>query len=162
MKHSEYIQHAQFVNRYGKYLEPINDVAIELMATSKNGEKMLLKDATQRDMKFHAAYFGMLGFIYDNLTVQFQKAVPKGKFYQFLKELQGHYDLMKVGTLEVKNYHSISFGRMSQKTFEQYVKEQLPFIYENVIRAVWQNDERMANMAIDAIEDEWEKYLAKL
>ena len=160
MKHTEYIQHAQFACLHGKYLSPANDKAEELLASVAHGEVLQLQDKTGRDIKFHRAYFGLLSTIYDNLTKPFKAKVSKSKFYDFLKELRGDYEVTKVGKLEIKHYKSISFGRMSQATFKQYVKDQLPFIYENVIHALYEQE--MADIVIGVIEEEWEKYLAKL
>jgi len=49
---------------------------------------------------------------------------------------------------------------MSQDQFETYVKEQLPWIYENVIGAFY-SDEIYAGI-IDTIEEEYKKFLSKL
>jgi hypothetical protein len=57
-------------------------------------------------------------------------------------------------------YESIAFGRMSQKRFEEYIKEQLPWIYENVIGAFYTGERY--DTVIQSIENEYEKFLTKL
>lgn len=160
MKTTDFIKLPAFRVAQNKALIPANDIAEELLMSYSNGEVVNLKDATKRDVKFHRAYFGLIYMIYDNLTPQFQKAVSKADFHVFLKELQGSYTITKVGKLEIKNYKSISFGRMSQEGFKTYIRVQLPFIYENVIHALY--DTEMAKVIIDLIEEEWQKFLARL
>ena len=95
-------------------------------------------------------------------TLAFQNAVKRNNFYIFVKHIQAKYDVLfefKDGT-KMLQYHSISFGRMSQKTFENYVREQLPIIYEEVIHGLY--DEDRANDIIENIENEFEIYLSKL
>ena len=69
-------------------------------------------------------------------------------------------DNLKDGTKFIE-YRSISFGRMTQKTFEAYVREQLPFIYGEVIQVLYP-DKETSDRIIAAIEDEFKKFLAKL
>ena len=57
-------------------------------------------------------------------------------------------------------YHSVSFGKMSQKEFESYVSKQLPWIYENIIGAFFSSD-TYSNI-VATIEQEYKKFLSKL
>jgi hypothetical protein len=57
-------------------------------------------------------------------------------------------------------YDSIAFGRMSQKTFESYIREQLPWIYEEVLGSYFEGE--MLDGIIETIEEEFKKFLAKL
>ena len=49
---------------------------------------------------------------------------------------------------------------MSQKRLEEYIRLQLPWIYENVIGAFFEGE--MYDGIISTIEEEWEKFLSKL
>lgn len=66
----------------------------------------------------------------------------------------------KFGYTDMIEYESISFGRMSQETFKNYIREQLPWIYENVLGVYYKGDKY--NNIIDTIEHEFEKFLSKL
>ena len=49
---------------------------------------------------------------------------------------------------------------MSDKRFKEYIKEQLPYIYENVLGAFFSGEK--LNDIIDTIEVEYEKFMNKL
>jgi len=66
----------------------------------------------------------------------------------------------KWGKTDFIEYDSISFGRMSQESFKNYVKEQLPYIYENVIGVFYEGE--IYNGIIETIEEEYKKFLSKL
>ena len=104
----------------------------------------------------------LLGFIYDYLPATFKKQVRKGDFYQWLKHLQGKYKVLYKfadGTTFVE-YESIAFGKMSQERFKNHIRDQLPFIYTEVVGKFFK-DEIYDNI-IFTIEEEYEKFLAKL
>lgn len=160
MKDTDYksLMEFQFVGG----LIPVNERAIEYCDMLKKGEIVQLRDATTRDISFHRNYFLLLGFIYDYLPLKFKKKIPKEKFHIFLKHLKGSYDVLfefSDGTKMVE-YESISFGKMSQKTFEDYVRNQLPFIYSDVIGVFFEGD--VYDNIIETIEEEFKKFLSKL
>ena len=66
----------------------------------------------------------------------------------------------KFGKTDLLEYDSISFGRMSQEKFEAYIKEQLPWIYQNVIGKVYSGDKYSA--ILETIESEFKIFLSKL
>jgi hypothetical protein len=145
----------------GGYI-PANQKAHDLADITKQGEVHQFLEVTARDLKFHKAYMSLLGFIYDYLPTKFQETIPKNKFYIFLKHLKGNYKVyfqFKDGSQWIE-YDSIAFGNMSQKRFQEYVKNQLPFIYENVI-ALYFNDD-IYNGIVDTIEQEYVKFLDRL
>lgn len=161
MKDKDFYKVVEMVNMGGGCI-PHNQNAIELIEQSTKGEVLSFLEVTQRDIKFHRAYFSLLSFIYDYLPAKFQKAIPKAKFYLFVKHLKGEYEVLfkfKDGTQMVE-YDSISFGNMSQKRFESYVRSQLPFVYENVLGEFFEGE--MLNGIISTIEDEFVKFLSKL
>jgi len=161
MKDSDYKKILEFAYVGGGMIAH-NQNAIELLDQTHRGEILSFHEVTARDLSFHRAYMGLLKYIYDYLPRSFRDNIPSDKFYIWLKHLKGNYDVLftfKDGTRLVE-YESIAFGRMSQKTFEKYVKEQLPWIYENVIGAFYEG--KMYDGIIQTIEDEWEKFLNRL
>lgn len=129
MKDTDYNKICEFANVGGGMI-PHNVNATELMEQSQRGEILAFQEVTARDLSFHRAYMGLLKYIYDYLPASFRDKVPSDKFYIFLKHLKGQYDVLftfKDGTRLVE-YESIAFGRMSQKRFESYIREQLPWI----------------------------------
>lgn len=161
MKDYEFYNIINLVNVGGGWV-PANENAQELLDASGKGEIISVLEVTSRDLSFHKAYFALLKFIWGYMSSSFQKAVPEDKFYLWLKHLKGQYKVLfefKDGTKLVE-YESIAFGRMSQKTFENYVRDQLPWIYENVIGAYFEGD--IYNGIIDTIEEEFKKFLSKL
>jgi len=161
MKESEYNKLLEFVYKGGGFI-PNNSAAFEMAQNCGIGEIITLQEVTARDLKFHQCYFLLLNYIYGILPRKFQESVPVNKFYYFIKHLKGEYEVIfefKDGTKLVE-YESIAFGRMSQKTFQEYVKNQLPYIYENIIGLFYTGDHY--SMMIDSIEKEFEKFLSKL
>jgi hypothetical protein len=141
---------------------PVSTNAVEMLEQSHKGEVFSFIEITNRDVKFHRCYFSLLGYIYDYLPNSFKKKVSKDKFYVFVKHLKKEYEVLftfQDGTIMVE-YESIAFGKMSQKTFENYIKEQLPFIYENILGKFFEGE--MLDGIIETIEEEYKKFLSKL
>lgn len=162
MKDTEFKKVCEFTVTGGGML-PFNQNAVELIDMTTSGEVISMIEVSGRDVNFHRAYFSLIGYIYDWLPKAFKSKMTKDKFYIFLKHLRGDYDVIfefKDGTKFIE-YHSIAFGRMSQKTFEAYVREQLPFIYSEVIEQLYP-DKLTSDRIIASIEDEYEKFLMKL
>ena len=161
MKDKDFYNIVNLVNVGGGWV-PANEKAQELLETSGKGEVISVLEVTSRDLSFHKAYFALLSFIYDYMPLSFKGKVEKDNFYLWLKHLKGQYKVIfefKDGTRLVE-YDSIAFGKMSQKTFENYVREQLPWIYENVVGAFFKDE--IYNGIIDTIEEEFKKFLSKL
>ncbi len=141
---------------------PSNDNAIELSEQSHKGEVHAFLEMTNRDLSMHRGYFALLKFIYGYMPPQFKHKVSESNFYLFLKHLKGQYKVLftfKDGTNMVE-YDSIAFGKMSQKAFENYIREQLPFIYSDVLGAYFEGE--MLNGIIETIEEEFKKLLSRL
>ena len=141
---------------------PTNPNATELLEHSHKGEVLAFLEVTNRDLKFHRCYFSLLSFIYDYLPKSFKNKVAKDNFYLFIKHLKGEYRILfefKDGTRMVE-YDSIAFGKMSQKSFENYIREQLPFIYTEIVGSFFEGE--MYNGIIQTIEDEYQKFLSKI
>lgn len=141
---------------------PANTKAEELAEQLTQGEVISFMEVTARDLKFHKGYMALLAFIYGYMPPKFKQAVPKERFYQWLKHLKGQYDVLfefKDGTKLVE-YESIAFGNMSEHRFREYIKEQLPWIYENVLGAYFTGE--MYDNIVATIEEEFQKFFDKL
>lgn len=161
MKDTEYNDLLEFIPVNGGLL-PANQNAIDLMAIAKGREVITMQNVSKRDTKFHRCYFSLLNYIWTMLPPHFRAKVPCDQFYLFLKMLKGEYDEVfqfKDGRSMVQ-YHSISFGKMNQQQFVEYVAEQLPIIYEEVIMQIFKSDQ--AKLVIESIEAEYQKFLSKL
>lgn len=161
MKDTDLNKVVEMVYAGGGWL-PANDLAKEISELSGRGQVHSFIECTARDLKFHKCYMSLIGFIYDYLPEKFKKKVKKQYFYQWLKHLQGKYKILysfNDGTKFIE-YESISFGKMSQLRFKEYVKEQLPFIYTNVIGQFF--DGEIYDNIIDTIEEEYKKFMSKL
>jgi hypothetical protein len=161
MKDSDYLKLIELVNVGGGFM-PANENASELLEQSTKGEILQFNEVTQRDVSFHRCYFSLIGYIYDYLPKHFKSQVKKDDFYIFLKHLKGNYKVLfefKDGTRMVE-YDSLSFGRMSQKSFETYIKDQLPWIYQEVIAPFYEG--AIYDGIIENIENEFRNYLRKL
>jgi len=161
MKDTDYDNLIHLANVGGGFI-PANEKAEELLLMTRKGEVIELTEVTKRDLKLHRCYMSLLSFIYDYLPVNFHSKVDKKNFYKWLKHLRGQYKVLYTfadGTSFVE-YESISFGRMSNIRFKEYVLEQMPFIYENVIGAFF--EEEMYDNIIETIEEEYKKFFSKL
>lgn len=161
MKDTDYHSLLQF-KYMGGGLIPHNEKAQELCMFAKKNDIIEFKEATQRDLSFHRCYMSLLSYVYDFMPTKFKEAVPKQNFYKWLKHLKGEYNVIfeyKDGTKYIE-YESISFGRMSQLKFKDYINEQLPYIYENVIGAFYDGD--MKDGIIESIESTYESFYQKL
>jgi hypothetical protein len=141
---------------------PLSENAVELIEQSHRGEVLSFLEITNRDIRFHRCYFSLLGFIYDYLPKSFKNKIPKENFYLFIKHLKKQYKVLYTfadGSQQIE-YESIAFGRMSQKTFENYIREQLPYIYTEVLGVFFEED--ILKGIIDTIEEEYKKFLSKL
>lgn len=103
----------------------------------------------------------LLAEVWGYMPKIFRDKIPKDKFYIWLKMYQGSYSVI----YEFKNgekmteVESLSFGRMNNQAFKDYVKTQLPVMYEVLLIGL---DSDLANSAIDTIEENFEKYFSKL
>ena len=161
MKDSDYHKLIEMSFVGGGFI-PINQNANDLVNRCIKGEIITFIEAKQRDIRFHRCYFSLLNFIYEYLPDKFKKAISRDNFYKWLKHLKGEYAecyTFKDGTKLIE-YDSISFGKMSQKAFENYISEQLPFIYENVLGAFFEGE--ILKGIIETIEEQYQKFLSKL
>jgi hypothetical protein len=151
----------QFKHQQGLF-KPVSTEAIEFTHSLKHDEIVYFEEKKDRDLRFHRAYFALLNYIYSWMPEKFKMQIPEKHFYNWLKILLNDYEVIftfKNGEKLIES-KSIAFGKMSQKTFENYVREQLPKIYDNVIYTLFSVDKAAA--IIENIEVEFEKYLNNL
>lgn len=141
---------------------PANQNAEELMSGLKKGEIIAFNEVTARDIRFHRCYMALLAFIWGYMPNSFKKMVPLPEFYQWLKHLKGNYEVKYVFAdgSQMIEYESIAFGKMSERRFHDYIKEQLPWIYEAVLGKYFEGE--MLKNITDTIEDEFAKFFVKL
>ena len=161
MNTDKYTTLMQFKHQQGLF-KPVSTEAIEFTHSLKHDEIVYFEEKKDRDLIFHSSYFALLRYIYSWLPEKFKMEVPEKYFYKFLKIYEKEYKLIyefKDGDKLIE-VDSIAFGNMSQKRFENYVRDQLPKIYDRVIYRLFQLDEAAA--IIENIEVEFEKYLNNL
>jgi len=163
MKDSEYLKTSQWINEGSGCLVPYNDLAHDLTDTAKAGEIITMLEVSDRDLKFHRAYFSLLNYIYDLLPNRFHKKLDRKHFYTYLKHLKGEFDIIaQFGDIVLVEYESISFASKSEHQFRDYVREILPWIYTKVIGKYYKEGGWRYNRRIECIEDEYLKFLSKL
>lgn len=163
MRDSDYGKLSEWTNEGTGCLVPFNAVANDLTDAAKKGEIISMQEVTDRDLKFHRCYFSLINCIYDQMPVRFQKKLHKKHFYQYLKHLKGQFDIIaQFGDIVLVEYESIAFGRMSEHTFRDYVRTQLPWIYSDVIGKYYKPGGWRYNKKIEFIEEEYKKFLSKL
>ncbi len=158
MKIEEFTTLKHFNVHKGNVLVPATNDTREWLELQKHGMPVNLKLIEARDIKFHRCYFLLLSFVYDRLGRKFKETVPKDKFYNFLKFLSNEYDVVysfKDGRQFIE-YRSISFGRMTQAKFREYVNNQLSVIYEELLIPM------ELDHVMDEITKEFEKFLDHL
>lgn len=162
MKKKDFDKLIELTYTGGHMFRPLNQNSFDLCDTLAVGEIVHFDTKTSRDISFHRCYFLLINFIYDYLPDNFKSNIPKGHFYKWLQTLKGDYKVIFTfkGGKELIEYDSLSFGNMSQQKFEEYIKTQLPWIYENVIGAFYEGEKY--DGIIYTIEQEFQKFLSKL
>lgn len=158
MKTEEFLSIKHFTVHKSQALIPATPETREWLELLKHNEPINFKVVEPRDIKFHRCYFALLSFVYDQLNPSFKTQVPKYNFYQFLKMLSKEYTVVfkfKDGR-EFIEYKSISFSRMHQSTFKEYVNNQLSVIYEELLIPMEQE------YLMDSINSEFERFIDRL
>ena len=146
----------------GSAFIPENANALEFMDQLKRDEIVMFKNVTARDIKLHGCYFVLLSEVWGYMPKSFRDTVPDKLFYQWLKMYQNKYEVIfefKNGKQLVK-YESISFGRMNNNRFKEYIKDQIPDLYD-ILEAALKNPV-LVKAAIETIEENFEKMFSKL
>lgn len=164
MKDKDYERLSEWVNEGTGALLPYNDIAHDLADVVKKGEIVAMLEVTDRDIRFHRCYFSLLNFIYDQLPRRFRQKLPKRHFYRYLKHLKGQFNIITQfdNGIVLVEYESLSFAKMSEHTFREYIRLQLPWIYSDVIGKYYKIGGWRYNRRIENIEMEYQKFFSKL
>lgn len=163
MKDHEYERLSEWINEGTGALLPHNSLAQELADTAKAGEIITMREMTDRDLRFHRCWFSLLNFIYDQLPKRFHKKLQRKYFYKYLKQLRGEFDIVvQYDNIVIVEYYSLSFAKMTQIQFKNYIREILPWIYVKVIGRYYKQDGWRYKRKIALIENEYLKFLSKL
>ena len=114
---------------------PVSNKAQEFCYSNENEDVYLLPQ-TARDKAFHKCYFLFCNWIWEQLPTKFklERCPKQADMYKYLKLIQGDYKVsMSYKDLEVIEFKSISFGKMSNDQFKDYVNEQIAALYTNIL-----------------------------
>ena len=163
MTDKEFLRLSHWANTGGGVLEPFNEIAVDLVDITRQGEVVAMLEVTARDIKFHRAYFSLINYIYEQMPRRFRAKLARKHFHQYLKHLKGNFNIIaQFSDIVLVEYDSISFARMSEYAFREYVKEQLPWIYTDVIGKYYKVGGWRYNRKIEAIENEYARFLSRL
>lgn len=163
MKDREYERLSEWINEGTGALMPYNSLAHDLADTAKGGEIITMLEMTDRDLRFHRCYFSLINYIYSQLPNRFRQKLPEKYFYKYLKHLKGQFDIIaQFGDIVLVEYESISFAKMTEHSFRDYVRNQLPWIYSDVIGKYYKMGGWRYNRKVNMIEEEYKKFLSKL
>jgi len=158
MKTDEYFSLLHFTVHKSQALVPATPETQEWIEQQKHNTSVNFKLIEARDLGFHRCYFALLSFIYDRLPISFRSKVDKDNFYNFIKLIGKQYDTvytLKDGTPLIQ-YKSISFGRMNQTKFREFVNEQLSTIYEEILIPL------EVDYIMEQAQDEFQTFMDKL
>lgn len=161
MTDKEYKRLLVFKNMQGAALIPENQNAIDRILTLKRDELIYFKDVTKRDISLHNCYFALLRYAWGLTTPALKAAVPCDKFHDWMKYMKDQikWQYRFNDGVTIVEYESISFSRMDNNRFKDYIREQMPALYE-VFCSLYNSE--YANMLIQKIEIEFERMFAKL
>lgn len=161
-------KYLQFKVKDNSILVPAQIESKEFLETLKNNETVYLTFNKPRDNGFHSCYFSLLKYIYLNLPIHFRikfiEKYPTKEYKQlelfrlFLKDLFNEFEYLEIGKSkrQIKEYTSISFAKMNQLEFNEYVNNQLGNIYSDLLVPL------ECEYLYDDICKEFEKFLSKL
>lgn len=161
MKPEEYQKTLEFA-KVGEGLVGANDFTIDFLQNIGEGEILNFKHLKNRDLSLHRCYFSILNFIYGYMPNNFKLVVKEQSFYTFLKYLNNEINVLfefKDGRKIIEPI-SISFAKMNNQEFKDYVKNQMPNLYENLIRALFSDE--VSKSIIETIENEYQKFFSVL
>jgi len=161
MTHDDYLKLILFRNIQNSALVPENELALDLLDSSKHNEVLAFRNVTPRDLKLHGGYFIMLTKVRKFLPKNIKDAISDKKFYSWVRIQSKQYDVdwdFGDGTKMITP-HSISFGKMNNSQFKDYIKTQIPHIYNIFMKYL---PEYLANIAIMSIEEGFERFFTKL
>lgn len=163
MRDRDYDRLSEWTNEGTGALLPFNDISHDLADTTRKGEIITMLEVSDRDLQFHRCYMSLINYIYDLMPNRFKRKLRKKYFYRYLKHLKGQFDIIaQVGDIVLVEYESISFSKMSEYAFRDYIREQLPWIYSDVIGKYYKVGGWRYNRKIESIEEKYMFFMSKL
>lgn len=103
---------------------PVNDEAREFHAKAKLGQEVELVGKMPRNIRFHRKYFAILNLISENSNPHISRAAA----LQYAKTAAGVGQLEPTGKGDEMRFivGSISFAKMDQQAFDDFVKASIP------------------------------------
>ena len=99
-----------------------------------NGSEVFMKPATNRDLKFHRCYFKVLDWLWWQMPLSFKKRVEQKDMYLLMKLIRGQYKVtMQFKDIKHIEYDSISFGKMNEEVFKDYVNDSLTAFLNEIL-----------------------------
>lgn len=116
-------------------LYPINNKANDFVF-QQEGNEVYLVNKTPRDTAFHACYFLFCTWLWQQMPTKFklERCPDKSQMYNYIKILQGKYKVaMEYKGLKFYEFESISFARMNDAKFNEFVNDQITIIYTELL-----------------------------
>ncbi len=157
MKDREFENLLRFKVKYDALI-PDNDKAKDYVLQNDRMEVYLLPQ-TPRDIKFHACYFALVTYIWNIMPEKFKKYKCPNQFDmdKFMKVVCGQYELaMNYKGKDFYSFESISFAKMNEEKFREYVSEQLSMFYTEILVPLGKEN------LMDDINNEFESFISKL
>lgn len=157
MKHIEYKELCEF-NVHNNILSPENSKAMDLCFMNE-GKNIMMSAQTPRDLSLHRCYHLFCRWLWDKMPLSFKnsRCLDQDQMYNYLKIISGQYELAMVYKgKEFYKFHSISFGKMSNDKFKEFLMDQMSSIYTNLLLPL-----KMENL-YEEMEQEFKKIFKEL
>ena len=112
-------------------LVPMDAVDWEQKNKLKNGIFVRVNIKRERNIKFHRKFMSLLRITLDNISEKTQrtkKVFNLDSLITAIKRDLGEYDIEIVDDIAVIHYHSISFAKMDEDTFEVFLQKALDLV----------------------------------
>jgi len=103
-------------------LFPYDPTSETYLSKLKSEDFVVVEAKKKRNPKFHRKYFAMLRMAAEQLDC------TSDTLHDYIKDKTGRYDIVSIGGMVMKSYHSISFSKMDGIEFEIYYDESLQVI----------------------------------
>lgn len=115
---------------------PANDDAAEFFGRVKLGQLVTMDCKQSRNLKFHRLFFAILRLIGDNSNPHISEAAA----LLCAKAAAGHGEWLDTGRRELFVPASISFARMDQAAFEEFVAKAIPPVVQRFMEGTAPDD----------------------
>lgn len=98
--------------------------------------EITLKEVNNRDTSFHKCYFAWCAWLWEQMPLKFKlhRCPNKNDMYKYLKLVSGQFShSIQFKEYVVIEFESISFARMNETKFREYVMNQISAFYTEVL-----------------------------